>query len=409
MRAWFGRLSAGIVGSFAEASSEFRVHKGRVLLSLVGVGVAVAALTAVVAAGGIAEQSLREQSERWGGRAATMTVNAYSPDGTPLDPAAVRAAFLGAAERYDVRYAGEHGRIQQTVRFSDGRRPVQAETVDVVYAEMHRLKLAHGEWFTAGDERRLAPALVVNERFWERIGSPDLRTHPTVTLAGRDDVTAVVIGVTPSASFDTEPTMFMLATQARALQSPADAEMYGTPQFEMWVPPDLAEELGARFAADLRGQLDGAQVDAHRADYFEQNAESLRQLQLIVGGIALLVLLLGALGLVNIALVTVRARIREIGIRRTFGATAGRVFFSVMMESVVATIVAGVVGVMLAVLVIKNPITEDLIGQGVTDLPPFPIDAAITGLVAATIVGALAGLIPALVAVRVKVIDALRY
>ncbi len=120
-------------------------------------------------------------------------------------------------------------------------------------------------------------------------------------------------------------------------------------------------------------------------------------------------LLLGALGLVNIALVTVRTRIREIGIRRTFGATAGRVFFAVMMESVVATVAAGVVGVMLAILLIKNPITEGFISQGVADVPAFPTSAALVGLAAATAVGALAGLIPALVAVRVKVIDALRY
>ena len=52
----------------------------------------------------------------------------------------------------------------------------------------------------------------------------------------------------------------------------------------------------------------------------------------------------------------------------------------------------------------------DLIGQGlVSDFPPFPAEAALLGMVAATAVGALAGLLPALVAVRVKVIDAIRY
>ena len=54
----------------------------------------------------------------------------------------------------------------------------------------------------------------------------------------------------------------------------------------------------------------------------------------------MLILLLGALGLVNIAMVTVRGRIREIGVRRSFGATAARVFVAVMLESVVATVVA---------------------------------------------------------------------
>lgn len=132
--------------------------------------------------------------------------------------------------------------------------------------------------------------------------------------------------------------------------------------------------------------------------------------KLIVTGVSILVLLLGALGLVNISMVTVKQRIREIGIRRSFGATAGRVFFAVMMESVVASAVAGVVGVMIAVLVIQSDLVQSWITSGFpVDLPPFPVEAAIIGIGAATLVGALAGLLPAIVAVRVKVINAIRY
>lgn len=408
---FFARLVTGLVGAVAEAWAELRVHRGRVLLSLIGVGVAVAALTAVVAAGGIAEQTLREQSERQGGRAATMAISAFATDGSTIDVAALRTAFDDAVERYGIGYASEHGYAQQIVKFVDGRQSVQVETVDIPFAEMHRVELVAGSWFTAPDETRLAPALVVNERFWERIGKPDLRTHPTIVLPGtRADVTAVIVGVYPSFSYETEPAMFMLASQASAIQGPQAVEQNGPPQFEAWLPPEVSEQLGLRMANDIGAQLgDGVEVQSYRNDFAEQGAESLAQIQLLVGGIALLVLLLGALGLVNIALVTVRTRIREIGIRRTFGATAGRVFFAVMMESVVATVAAGVVGVMLAVLLIENPITQDYISQGITDLPPFPMSAAFVGLAAATAVGALAGLIPAIVAVRVKVIDALRY
>jgi putative ABC transport system permease protein len=52
---------------------------------------------------------------------------------------------------------------------------------------------------------------------------------------------------------------------------------------------------------------------------------------------------------------------------------------------------------------------QQLIAQGATDLPPFPIEAALIGLGASAAVGALAGLLPAIVAVRVRVIDAIRY
>ena len=66
------RVWTGFIGSIVEAWSELRIHKTRVLLSLIGVAVAVAALTDVVALGQIAEQSQREQSERWGGRPAMV-------------------------------------------------------------------------------------------------------------------------------------------------------------------------------------------------------------------------------------------------------------------------------------------------------------------------------------------------
>ena len=130
--------------------------------------------------------------------------------------------------------------------------------------------------------------------------------------------------------------------------------------------------------------------------------------ELVTGGIAALVLLLGGLGLVNIQLVAMRQRIREIGVRRSFGATQGRIFTSVLLESVVATAVAGVIGIAIAVAVLRAPFIMDMF-QGLQDIPPFPVRAAVTGLVAAVAIGALAGFIPALMAVRSNVIDALRF
>ena len=151
-------------------------------------------------------------------------------------------------------------------------------------------------------------------------------------------------------------------------------------------------------------------VSVSRNDYLAyENGDPLLGLKLAVGGVAGLVLLLGALGLVNIALVTVRQRIREIGIRRSFGATAGRVFFAVMMESVVASVAAGVIGVAVAVLIVQSPFVQEKLATGIIDVPPFPVEAALLGLGASAFVGTLAGLLPALVAVRVKVIDAIRY
>ena len=407
------RLLSNVVGSFVEAWQELRIHKTRVMLSLIGVAVAVCAITTVVGLGAVAQQSNVEQNERSGGRSATLSLYASASDGSMIDPEAMQELWATSLDRYGIDYASRVLYSTQTVQFTDGAVPVQVIAVDQPYGTMHRVKLTEGTWFSVDDADRLAPAVLVNEVFYDRIGRPDLATHPTTTLLGATPTTAVITGVYPVSTWETEPAMYMLMDTLTAL-TPADqlaASGGGAPNYELWVPPEISEDLIVSLQRDTQSALGaGTQVSVSRQDYAAFNEDPFASIKLLVAGVAGLVLLLGALGLVNIALVTLKQRIREIGVRRSFGATAGRVFFSVMMESIVATLVAGVVGVIGAVLIVTNPMLQEFISQGmVTDFPPFPVEAAILGLVCATVVGALAGLLPALVAVRVKVIDAIRY
>ena len=402
-------FGAALVGSFSEAWAEVRIHRTRVLLSLIGVAVAVAAITSVVGLGSIAEQSMRENSERSSGRPATLYVNAYTQNGSPFDYSAISRAFDTVVKRYDIRYhtsrTGGSGRVQ----FPRGAENVQMTAVDVDWGTMHRASMTAGTWFSEADVERRAPALVVNGAFWKRMGSPDLRTHPTVGLLGPHPVTAVVIGIINDPYSGDMPATYMLPSAFAAI-SDASTLASVQPQYEAWVPPAMSAELEPLIKRDIQAAAGkGVMIDVSRQDYAAYRHDPLLPIKIGVGGVAGLVLFLGALGLVNISLVTVRQRVREIGIRRSFGATAGRIFFAVMMESVVATVAAGVVGVGIAIAIVENPTIQGFLSQGVTELPPFPVSAAIVGLASATVVGALAGLLPAVAAVRFKVIDAIRY
>ena len=405
------RFFAAIVGAFVEAWAELRIHRTRVLLSLIGVAVAVAAITAVVGVAGIAEQAQRESFEQ-AGRPATLYVSAYS-DTSEMDASAFSEAFDTAIERYKIEYSSRTGYATTNVQFPDGASEVQIITTDVDAAIIHRTIVDQGSWFTDRDENRLAPAVILNYPMWERIGSPDLRTHPTIEMLGDAPMTAVVVGVMPAQQWEED--YFEMRMLYSAWERTASPEMLAqsSPQYEVWIPPAMSDELTELLRRDIAGALgEGTTVDIGRLDFEGQQGgeDPLLPFKLVVGGVAALVLFLGALSLVNISLVTVKQRIREIGIRRSFGATAGRVFFAVMMESIVGTLVAGVVGVIVAVFVVTNPwILEQVSGGNLQDIPPFPIEAAILGLIASVAVGALAGLLPALVAVRVKVIDAIRY
>lgn len=399
-------------GAVAEAWTELRIHRTRVLLSLVGIGIAIAALTLVAALGGMVQQSQTETFERQSGRPAMLNVSVFNPTtGQSPDPDAVQAAFEAATERYKIGYTSRLAYNNWLVQLPDGVSDVQIQAVDPDYGTMHRVQLAHGSWFTDRDVDRLAPAVIINEAMWKRLGSPVLATHPTIPLPGENPATGVVIGVTPSAEWDTYPSMYVLWNAYAERMSPDDLQMWGPPSYEAWVPPELADQLSELLRADIAGSLgEGWQTEVYRSDYLAwgDDYDPLLPLKLMVGGVAVLILLLGALGLLTISLVTVRYRIREIGIRRSFGATGGRVFFAVMMESVVATFVAGGVGVLAAVLLSRLDLVREYLLQGAQDTPPFPWEAAVIGLVAATVVGALAGLMPAVIATRVKVIDAIR-
>ncbi|UOE44750.1 ABC transporter permease [Agromyces larvae] len=412
MIGWLGRTATGMVSTVVEAMEELRIHRGRVLLSLIGVALAVCALASVVAAGAIAEQSGREMQERSSGRPATVQFQPMVAG--PVDPAVAQAAWQRALGRHDVGYATRNGWGRLDAQFADGVVPLDLVVVDPDFGEMHRVRLAEGNWFVDRDADRLAPALVVNEAFWNRLGRPPLETHPTTPLVGTaTPATAVIIGVTPSrGEWDTTPQAYVLADAYLALASETADPMTGTfqPSYEAWLPPEQADELTESlkqaFAAELGGE---ATVESWRTDYAAYDGDPYLPLKLVIAGVAVVILLLGALGLLTIALVTVRTRIREIGIRRSFGATAGRVFFSVLMETMVGTFVAGVVGVGISIAVLRSPLPAMLLGSELDDMPGFPVEAAVIGVGAAVAVGALAGLLPALAAVRVRVIDAIRF
>ncbi|MCB1299499.1 MAG: ABC transporter permease [Microthrixaceae bacterium] len=401
---------APFVGAIGEAWDELRVHKLRVLLSLIGVALAVGALTAVVAIGDLQRQFMAEMNDRWGGREATLTIAQYPNGNEPIDQDAWNAHVERVFERYDFSHTSRSAQTELLAGLPEGMTMVQARIVDPAFGTIHRVNIEHGRWFVPADTELMAPAVVISAPLWERLGSPSISTHPTVRIGGAWEGVYQVVGVTPKQGvWDQELRIDMLFDDFRA---PMDALPTGfSMQHEVWLTAAQVGEIAPVLAQDLRaGLTEEFTVEVRRSDYGAQmGGDPMLVFTLITGAIAGIVLLLGGLGLVNIQLVAMRQRIREIGVRRSFGATGGRIFLAVMLENVVATLVAGAVGIIIVVVLMQQTFVVQGLAPGISDVPPFPFAAALTGLVAAVGVGAIAGLIPALVAVRVKPIDAIRF
>ncbi|MDR7382391.1 ABC transporter permease [Promicromonospora iranensis] len=391
----------GVVGAIIEAWDELRIHRVRVLLALVGVACAVTAITGITAAVTMFGQAMQEETERMSGR--DTTLEAWSAgSSTTMSALEVDAVVDSVADRHQISYHSVRAYLGLNIRGRDVGEYVEWSAVDADHGAITRQGVEDGRWFTESDGERLAPVLVVNQAFLDAFTEgAAASTHPSVVIDGETPVAATVIGEVPVMWNGEGPRAIMLFDQAvRWFPDSVSAEGY-----QFWVPPELADQFAEVLPRDLAAVGVPFDVQKPPAEAFVID----RVLQYLVLGVGGFALLLGGLGLLNIALVTVRYRIREIGIRRSFGATSGRVFFGVLMESVVATTVAGVVGVVIAVAVIKNIPIDRIFGRPIDDLPGFPFDAALVGMACAVGIGALAGLIPAIYAVRVKVIDAIRY
>mgnify|MGYP000669976595 FL=1 len=131
--------------------------------------------------------------------------------------------------------------------------------------------------------------------------------------------------------------------------------------------------------------------------------ESLTQLSIILGGIAAISLLVGGIGIMNIMLVTVTERTREIGIRRAIGAQRANIVAQFLIEAAMLCGMGGLVGI--AVGTLGSVILSTALVQ-ITVFPPLWVTAAALALSLA--LGVLFGSYPAMKASRLQPVEALR-
>lgn len=461
-----------IIGALVEAWGEVKVQKARVILSLVGVVAAVAAMSTVIALGSLLSQSLDEIQEAAAGRSVTLHLNlskkadqgdaseptdggggfaveagpfiAYGEfteekketndkpagrgedlTGKPLDP--FGDAMKTVADRFKIPYWSRVEQSSISIReFTEASntgfyrdKPIipplwgfmepTIKAVDPNYQVIFRLSTTQGRWLQDSDvDQRVAP-VVINSIMWDQFGQPDLRDPMVISTNDDTDRMFRVVGVIKAKSSWDGPEMYALYDSWRYMNVGQVSADSPNVTMMVWVGEEQAKEARRILPAALGSVMGpGWQADASGGEGFDMGQGSLQMVNNVIMGIGAIVILLGALGLLNVAIVTVRQRIREIGIRRAMGASAKRVFFAVFMESVVATFVAGVIGVGIAIVILRL-LPLEAMDIYLQDRPPFPFGAALAGVGISTSIGALCGIIPAVAAVRVKPIDAIRY
>lgn len=370
-------------------ASGLRSRPTRVILSALGIAIGIATMIAVIGISSSSREQLLRQLDTLGTNLLTV-----APGQTMFgDTAKLPKASLSMVKRMNpIQTASATGTVEATVRRTDripeavtGGIAVQAATSDLLTTLEGTVTT--GTWLNAATERQ--PAVVLGSVAAQRLGIT--RTGVQVWLGNRWFTVIGILSAMPLApeiersaligfpaaekyvDFDGHPTTIYERSADEAVEAVRDA-------LPRTVNPEQPDEVTVSRPSDALAAKAAA-------------AGAFTSLLLGLGAVALLV---GGVGVANTMVISVLERRKEIGLRRSLGATRGQVRIQFLSESLLLSALGGVVGAVLGAMAT----TGYAMSRG---WPPVVPPWAIGGAVAATLViGTVAGIYPAMRAARLS-------
>ncbi|MCD6253142.1 MAG: ABC transporter permease [Thermotogae bacterium] len=395
---------------FKAALSSVFANKLRTFLSVLGITIGVAAVIAVVSLGQGAGESVRERISSLGSNIVMITPGRVGGTGGRVAEALGDILSEDDVEniaRFCPSVTSVTPVLQRQLNLQYGSTNT-VSTVIGVYPnvfQMLDLEIDRGRVLTGYDEGKRV--CIIGSGVKEDLfggDDPIGKTIYVVTSAGRQRMT--VVGTLKPAG---QLLMFRPDNAVILPFNTAKNRIFHTKRLNLIMAQVASEDLTDQAITEIDAYLFSQFKDEERYNIISQEAilstvdETVNILNLTLGGIAGISLLVGGIGIMNIMLVSVTERTREIGIRKAIGATNSSILAQFLIESVVVTIVGGAVGIVLGIVV----------GRFVGKM--MDLNIAITPMViliavgVSTVVGLFFGVFPAYKASKLNPVDALRY
>ncbi len=426
----------------ATAAQAIGRNKMRSALTMLGVFVGVAALITMVAIGQGANEAVRKQIESLGTNVVVILPGALMSGGvrggfgsastlTVTDAHAIRREDAAVAQvGYLIRQQGQ-------VQYASQNWTTSIQGVDAAYPPITNWRIAAGRGIAAADDIKADLVVVIGQTVYRQLFSPG--ENPLGALIQVKSVPLRVIGVLAAkgqSAFGTDQddlVMMPFSTAERRVLGVAAPSQQQTPLNWPYLPAPNPYNLQARLTgfanmiyvqAASQPQVQTAihqisdtlirrhrikpgevnDFDVRNLSQFAETAEnSSRIMALLLAAVASISLLVGGIGIMNILLVSVTERTREIGLRMAIGARRLHVLLQFLAEAVFLSVSGGLAGIAMGIA------TSLVISYLAGWLAPISVTAVAGGFLFSAAVGVFFGYYPARKAARLDPIEALRY
>ena len=392
--------------SFVMALRSISANKMRAVLTMLGIIIGVMALVVLVSLVNGATNSVTSKVADLGSSMVTATIlddKGKSIQLSDLDTWMEEEPDIGLLAPYkNSTLVGKHGSNYGSVT-------VYGTTA--AYYEIQNVQLSMGRWLKHTDVQNNSYVCVINHEAAEELFGFTDCVGQTLTLGNAE---FTVVGVLEE---DTESLTSVLTagTMMAYVPYPTLVRLAATltnsiTSFYISAPEggsvEIAEDAMDRILMERFNEDEDAFILSTSAFLEEALNDITSVLSILLGGIAAISLVVGGIGIMNIMMVTVTERTREIGIRKAIGASRGNILIQFLLEAVVLCMMGCGLGIFLSWAILQV-VSTVVASTGIV----FTLDGGIVllAVVFCFIIGVVFGLYPANKAAKMKPIDALHY
>jgi len=415
------RLVVIFYQSVVLALAQIWSNKLRSMLTTTGIVIGVASVTAVIAALTGLQTRVLGEFESLGTN--KMWIFPQRPDSGPMRTAPFTAfAFRPAlfddllANAPSVRYLSRVTNATLNVKYESRiEENVQVAGVEAGWHKIENRSVTMGRPFTVLDDEQSRPVAIIDVKMQNRLGLPRDPVGSAITIGSRRFVVIGVIeekvasgfvqdGISDSELFVPFSTLY---NSRRGGQQLPFMYVQGSS-----TTPQAAAEAQSEITFYLRKvrRIPPGEPNTFRVEFVSRLVDQFNQLALVVTviatGIVGISLVVGGVGIMNIMLVSVSERTREIGLRKAVGARPATILLQFLVEAVALCLLGGAVGLLLGYGFAKGLSAIPGLGLQSAYLPLWSVMLSV-GFSAG--VGLVFGMFPAIKASRLDPIDALRH